>query len=53
MFYEYKIMRSVNMKPLNEEQLNELGKDGWMLIQILPINGEILVYMMRISGVQQ
>lgn len=46
---EYKILRSES--PINEEQLNELGKDGWTLVSVVSsdywLAGVFLFYFIR------
>lgn len=34
--FEYKIVRSEESHPVEEKQLNQLGDEGWELIQVHP-----------------
>lgn len=45
MNYEYKVIRAVAF--VTEKELNELGKEGWRLVQILLIENLFSFYFMR------
>jgi len=36
MQYEYKIVRLIEGTGLDEDELNELGKEGWQLVAAMP-----------------
>ena len=46
--YEYKVVNAD--RPISETQLNELGRQGWKLIQLVPFTQSghmFLVYLVR------
>lgn len=49
MEYEYRIM-STDKPTATEEQLNELGKLGWVLLTIYPWEGKHYYYFYRVKS---
>ena len=44
--YEYKILQSTGGLP-NEENLNDLGQEGWELTYMIEKAGDLYVYLKR------
>ncbi len=49
LMWEYKIVGStMGLQPKREEQLNELGKEGWMLVAVIDCgSGSVTFYLKR------
>jgi hypothetical protein len=48
--WEYRVISKEVERPLTQDELNALGKDGWELVGLVPLLNTVQFYLKRIRG---